>query len=1228
MTHFLSNIVSDRLTRLSGATFQSLCDEYLCYRFNNHIRVFDREGSQRFKDKTVAGTPDTLFILDDDSVIYVEATTVDRGIVEKLKSDIDACFDARKSAFDNNEIRAIYLCYNSNLDSKQVKEIDVHAGDTLIYHINLDFLTNEICHFQPWLAESYLDVSELSPDIFSISLFVKKYNESAKHFSYPLDNEFKFRENEKRQLYESIASNPITIVRGAPGIGKTRIVTEVLQEYSKDKNCRAVAIRSLTNNELSELRIILSEPDANFVLFFDDANVSIQDPTLFYKLMDDYPCSVKVVMTVKDHAYPNIMSSLCEYKPFTLELKAFSPSEIEDIISCEPFNIDIFTVKTHISSLAAGNVRLAAMMAKVASKKGYKQLINSIGELYDVYFERLYKAEDETELKLLAVLSVFRSLEFGTDNTDEILKNVGIDKEKALHAVNTLDRKDFIDVRNSTDKIIARISDQNIAAYTLRNFVIGQEIISLETIFQHYYKQCHRLIQEAIFQANYIPHDTVFNNSIHKLLTDYLRNIEDDIELTRMVYKDFWAYIPDEAFLYWNEYIQSLPKVSCENITTSYTLNQFSFHQDEVLTSLMVFLSSRKEYCELSLELMLNYCHCDANHLPEMTYWLKERTAYEPTDVEYQLPMMNNIVNYLTLRIEQSDLLAQYLFVALAEKYLELKSQHNRTIGRNFSFTTFNLTATDSIIKLRKKVWTMLFDLHNSFTVEVNNCIWHYLNCFQQGNDEVVTADLELLVPFVEERLSADSFSDTLLVHCLINRSKKYQSIDTSNLKSKFDTEDYRFYQLLKYSGREYDYDFNKFVENKVVSLPKSIVVENKKDVIQVVERIQYLLKATEIQKISFGVSILNEVTAKNDLDLGILMFKQILTEIPSFAKELIVTRFLFLLATTNRYLELESFIFNYQGEHATALALNYLRILPAKYVHSYHKEKLIECIRGAMGNITIYPQEFTKICEEKELLLVIYDVNNAATIQIKIEHDFSVEEQLVKDNLELCQQTYLQQLQIDNGFDYYNKFLEQLYRVDSSFIEVLLHDYIMTDKVELHRGMPFLFNDGYDAKLLSRLFDIICDSFYDYRTWRRTSLDIIFTDLDEQHRDNARQILYDYYRQNINDKQKLSLIFAVTRHLYQDLHEQMLLNYIDEKTADDFIDIDWHPSHSCAISGDTTFGDVEKRRWLALLSIVEKSPNKMKVISIRSKINKMVLNAEESSESERDRMFLRGELN
>lgn len=1228
MAHLLSNIVSDRLTRLNGATFQSLCDEYLCYKFYNHIRVFDREGSQRVKDKTVAGTPDTLFILDDDSVIYVEATTVDRGIVEKLKSDIDACFDAKRSAFANNDMKAIYLCYNCNLESKQIREIENHADDMQVFHINLDFLVYEICHFQPWLAESYLDVSELSHDIFSIGLFVKKYNESAKHFSYPLDNEFKFRENEKKQLYESIASNTITIVRGAPGIGKTRIATEVLQEYSKDKNCRVVAIRSLTNDVLPELHMILSEPDTNYVLFFDDANVSIKDYTLPTMLLEDNPSSLKVIMTVKDHAYSDLANSLLEYKPSTLELKAFTPSEIEDIISSEPFNIDIFTVKVHISCLVAGNVRLAAMMAKVASEKGYKQMINSIEELYDVYFKGLYKTEDETEQRLLAVLSVFRSLEFGTDNTDKILNIVGIDSKKVLSAINSLDRKDFIDVRRSGDKVIARVSDQNIAAYTLRNFVVGQGIIFFVSIFRHYFKQWHRLIQEAIYQANYIPHDKAFSDSIHELLIDYLQNIEGDDELIRTVYKDFWAYIPDEALQYWNEIIQSVPKVSCESITTSYSLNQFSFHQDEVLTCLLLFLASGKEYCQLALELMLDYCHRDVNHLPELAYWLKERTAYEPTDVEYQLPMMNNIVDYLALRINKGDILAKHLFVALAEKYLEQRSQHNRTIGRNFTITTFNLVASDSIVKLRQKVWKNLFNLHHSLTLEVNNCIWHYLNCFQQGNDDVVIADLELLIPFVQENLNADSFSDTLLVQCLIDRSKGYHSIDTANLKSKFDTEDYRFYQLLKYSGREYDYDLNNFIKDKETVFPKSIKTENKNDVIQVVKRIQYLLKTVDIQKISFGVSILNEVTAKNDLDFGIFMFKQILSSVPAFANEFIVSRVLSFLSTTNRYLDLESFIFEYQGEHATALALTYLRILPEKSVRSYHKDKLKECIRKVTSDISICTQGYIKICDERELLHAIYDVNKTSTFNIKLELDFNAEEKMIRNDLRLYQQTYLQQIQIDNGFDYYNKFIEQLYRVDSSFVLVLLHDYILTGKIELHRGIPFLFSDGYDEKLLFLLLDAICDSFYDYRTWRNNSFDIIFTDLDEQHRGNAIKVLFDYYKHNINDKQKLSLIFAITRQLNQDLYEQMLLDYVNKKSADDFMDIDWHPSHSTTISGTTTFGDVEKRRWQKLLSIVEKSPNMLKVVSIRSKINKMIRHAEESSESERDRMFLRGELN
>lgn len=1226
MSHYLSNIVSDHLTRLNGATFQSLCDEYLCYRFYNHIRVFVKEGSQRVKDKTIAGTPDTLFILDDDSVIYVETTTKDKGIVNKLKLDIDSCLDAGKSAFDNKNTNVIYLCYNSNLDSKQIKEIDNYVDKVQINHINLDLLAREICNYQPWLAESYLNIGDLSFEIFSIKQFIKKYNESAKNFSYPLDNAFKFRENEKKQLYESIASNIISIVRGATGIGKTRIATEVIQEYSESNNCRAIAIRSLSKDVLAELRMILCEPDANFVLFFDDANVSIEDDTLLTKLIEDFHNTVKIVMTVKDHAYSDLSTSFKEYEPITIELKTFSPSEIEEIISSEPFNIDIFTVKKHISSLVAGNVRLATMMAKVASEKGYNQLITSIEKLYDVYFIGLHKNKVETELQLLAVLSIFRSLEFGTESSDDILKSVGINLEKVNDAIKALDRKDFIETRHSNKKVIARISDQNIAAYTLRNFVVKQKLISLASIFSHYYKQGHRVLQEAIFQANYVPHDKVFSNSMHKLLTDYLHDIEDDKELAKMVYKDFWAYIPDETLQFWNEYIQSVPEVLCNNISTSYTLNQFSFHQNEVLTSLILFLASGKDYCELALGLMLNYCCRDANHLPELAYWLKERTAYEPTDVEYQLPMMNNIVEYLSVRIDQGDIIAKHLFIALAEKYLELRSQHNHTIGKNFTLTTFNLVATNSIINLREKVWGQLFGLYNSLPTEVNNCIQYYLNCFRQGNDEVVINDLKLLIPFIEDNLSAESLSDTLLVHCLIRRSKGYQGIDTSNLECKFYTDDYRFYRLIEYNGRQYDYDLNKFIESKEATLPLSIVIENENDVIRVVKRIQQILATVEVQKILFGVSVLNEIVAKNNLQLGIFMFKQILSAIPTFADGLFVSRFLSILATTNQYIKVESFVFEYKGELSTALQLNYLRTLPEKFVCIQHRDKLIKSIQEAKGNITIYPHEYVKICEQKELLRVILEVNSTSEVKIALGHSFSAADEQIKFDLELYERTYIQQLQIDSGFDYYNNLIEQLYRFDPTFVEVLLRDYILSNKVELHHGMSFIYADGYNEEQVFRLYDIICDSFYNYRTWRNKSLDIMFTDLNVQNRGNARRILIGYYKRNINNQKKTSLVFAVTRHHYQDLYEQMLLDYIDKKSADDFMNIDWHPSHSCAISGETTFGDVEKRGWLKLLSIVEKSHNKLKKVSIRSKINEMIHYAEESSTNERDRMFLRGD--
>lgn len=1224
MTHHLNLKIQDCLTRLNGSMFQSLCDDYICYKFYKKIRLFNKEGSQRIKDKTIAGTPDTLFFIDND-VVFVESTTKEDGLVKKLKSDIDACLDYKKTPFHSNEITKIVLCYNSNLNSEEIKKIEDYAKEISIIHINNDLLTNDICYYQPWLAEKYLGISDITNEVFSVTRFVEKYNESAKKFSYPLDNAFRFRENEISQVSDSISSNTITIINGASGVGKTRLATKVVLDYSTRNKFRSLAIRSLTEKVVGELNIVLSEPDTKFILFFDDANVSITNRILLCNLLDDHPNNVKVVMTVKDQSYECVRSAFKEYNLYTISLSPFTSSEIEDIISSEPFNIDLFTIKTHISQLAAGNVRLAAMMAVVAQKNGYGRMVESIEELYDVYFEDQFKDVEENELKILSILSIFRSLEFCNEDTNKLLQQTSVDSSKIIQALNSLDRKDFIETRCSSNIIIARISDQNIAAYAFRNFVAKRQIVPIDNLFRCYYKQYHRLFQEAIYQANYIPHDDVVYNFTRNLLNPYLTNPEDET-IEKTIYKDFGYFIPDEAMAYWNNQVCKEPFCDNEIIVTTYTTNQFSFHQDEIITSLLRFLPLGKQYCECALSLMLDYCHRNYKHIPEVVFRLKKNTAYEPIDVEHGLHMMDNIVNFFIHKSE-SDIVAKHIFIALADSYLGIEAHHNYTRGKNFTTTLFKLIGMDCIVSIRKRIWQHIFTLHKELPSEALSSINNYLNNMCRGNRDVVSADLEELFPFMEKSLKPDSFSDTLLAHRIIDGCEEYLQISIEDVKETFNTDIYNIYQELLFCRKYYDYDIDKFVEIKKERYPEIIPIDNENDVKLLLDKVLRVLVSVKIKDIAYGLVVLIEMLMQKNITLGISMFKTFLTEIPSLVDKSYLYRIFYYLSSTEYYLNIEDFVMHIKCGKSTSLQLEYFRYLPENQVIDRHRCMLVETIKRTQQEICYVDiRQYYKICSEAELLDAILEANSKESCKVKLISNFYPQNGIDISDIDLYKQTYLQQITLDSSFDFYNKFIEVLYKLDPSIVVNLLRDYIFTGKVTLEHGMSFLFKDGYDESLLFQLFDMICDNYFDYRSYREMSFDILYVNIDVKYSTNVQTILEDYFTLNIDNYQTVSLLFASVNSLYPALYEKLVLRYIDNKEPDDFMKVDWHPCRSESISGRMTFGDVDKQRWANLLSIVEKSDKYFKVLMIRSKINEMIKQAEESARKEQNSIFMRGE--
>ena len=222
-------LIEQQLLGIDSAAFQNLCDLYLKFR-EQEFTSFNRTGSQFGKQKTVKGTPDTFFRLNDGSLSYVEFTTKADKIVTKMKEDIDKCLDPLKTGIPANEVHKIIICFNSRITVEEETEIVKYANDRKIRItlIGLDLLALEIYSKYIILAKDILGIPLDTGQILPLDNFILEYNNKAGKLSTPIDNVFLNRKLELENTINALDKNDLVVISGFPGVGKTKLALEVV----------------------------------------------------------------------------------------------------------------------------------------------------------------------------------------------------------------------------------------------------------------------------------------------------------------------------------------------------------------------------------------------------------------------------------------------------------------------------------------------------------------------------------------------------------------------------------------------------------------------------------------------------------------------------------------------------------------------------------------------------------------------------------------------------------------------------------------------------------------------------------------------------------------------------------------------------------------------------------------------------------------------------------------
>jgi hypothetical protein len=120
----ITSIIEKYLLAIDQATFQKMMNHLL------HLEGYKFVGSPGSvigKNKTSKGSPDSFFE-DEDNYSFCEITTQEKltsgeSFFNKLKKDIEHCFDVSKTGIAKNKISKVILAFTQDVSAKEHNEL-------------------------------------------------------------------------------------------------------------------------------------------------------------------------------------------------------------------------------------------------------------------------------------------------------------------------------------------------------------------------------------------------------------------------------------------------------------------------------------------------------------------------------------------------------------------------------------------------------------------------------------------------------------------------------------------------------------------------------------------------------------------------------------------------------------------------------------------------------------------------------------------------------------------------------------------------------------------------------------------------------------------------------------------------------------------------------------------------------------------------------------------------
>ncbi len=1224
--------IENALTRINGDIFQEFCNHFLYLKLNpNTITPI---GSVIGKEKSRKGIPDSYFTNAVNELIFAEYTTRERlekgqSFYNKLKSDITNCFDTSKTNLKKEEINRVILCFTERIKPDEKKNLEElckkHNPRCILDLKGIRDLAFAVLDFP--ILGIYIDIKVGTGQIQEPSEFIANYEKNK--ISTPLSNIFWGRNKEIENGLNYLEINDLLLVHGAPGTGKSKYAIELAKLFSDKKEFCFLCIGNKGIPIWEDLKTII-RADKKYILLVDDANRLAKNFQWILSLFEDRDKNtLKVVVTVRDYALPQVKSIAANYDFASIEIGTFSNDELKKIIQSEDLKINEPSYIDRILKIAQGNARLAIMSVKVALKARNILELNDASQIYDEYYEPLFK---EVELlkepiaqKSLALVSFFSRIDKeNRELCDFIFESLEVEENKFWEICYALHEYELVDL---FEQQVVKISDQIFSVYIFYKAVIDNETLSFSFFLDNYLDYENRITDTIVPVLNTFNYKQI-EKKLKPLIFKKWLDIEKECNhQNSLKYLDlFWFYLSPQVLSFLKKQIDYQDAETTTEYRYSYELNEFSYRIGKDLEILSRFRYHSDVLFKDALELMFYYAIKVPSKMPTVIYILKEKYSFSRLGYMYGDRIQHLLFDFLitNAQINANKTIYENVLTELLPNFLKLEYKEEEGNGRGITIWTFHLWLSDSIKAFRTKCFNYLLQTANKSIVLQ---ILYRLSYFEyKHSNDILQYDLSFIYQIINKHFSPDEFEDCFVLQNIIEgldwlkvdyskeikkeyKSKLYQLAEVlkSNRKRKRklgwrEEEKLRQVELKEYCS---DFDFDNYF-----SLFSNVKL--------ILERVKRVSRNNLIWQYESSLNTIFGNLAQTDVNL---FFKALKLNFEKFKFNLNFTyifnrffqtapQFYFKLFGLIKGLEIDTKFCFHQTLSIDEVKSKHLPILYSDLLTSIKSLKS----QYIFWDLT-FVSKYKKLKREEDIYSEILGI---ALSKIKKEQvKISVGQHFIEKcfsfsnfSFESVIEAYLYSNNIEQHFDYEKKILKNLLELDSNFIILLLKFYSL-------RRFPYqdIEDENYDFIWQLDNYNEIVNSIFDYFLNNEISyfpesnvIAAFFPNVKDKYGKKPIEYLEKIIDKKYSNDKYMEVVFSVICYKFPELKLEFLERFLKLNSDYElFMNLEiiqrsksWSGSYIPILEG-------EKKIWENVISVIDRLPNRLNYYEHKEYANRQI---------------------